>query len=76
MKRKYMQKKIFSNTRKTLINLNEKKFDILPSKFNYYSDFNEMSYFDKFGNLNLIANDFGEILFKKKIKNPCGNYEK
>lgn len=54
----------------------KKKIDILPSKFNYYSDFNEMSYFDKFGNLNLIANDFGEILFKKKIKNPCGNYEK
>lgn len=74
--KKIYAKKIFSNTRKTLINLNEKKFDILPSKFNYYSDFNEMSYFDKFGNLNLIANDFGEILFKKKIKNPCGNYEK
>jgi hypothetical protein len=26
--------------------------------------------------LNLIANDYGEILVKKKIKNPCGGVGK
>lgn len=75
-KKKIYAKKIFSKNRKILINLNEEKFNILPSKFNYYSDFKEMSHFDESRNLNLIANDYSKILFKKKIKNPCGSTEK
>lgn len=75
-KKKIYAKKMFSDNRKILTNLNEKQFNILPSKFNYYSDFKEMSNFDDSGNLNLIANDYGKILFKKKISNPCGSTEK
>ncbi|WP_227591378.1 hypothetical protein [Acinetobacter shaoyimingii] len=74
--KKIYAKRMFSNNRRTLINLSKIEFDILSSKMNYYSDFNEMSYFDKAGNLNLIANDYEKILLKKKIINPCGSVKK
>ncbi len=38
--------------------------------------FKEESFFSPDGSLNLIANDYGEILVKKKIKNPCGGDKK
>lgn len=75
-KKKIYAKKMFTNNKRILIDLSEHKFNILPSKFNYYSDFSEMSRFDNTGELNLIANDYGKILFKKKIQNPCGSNSK
>jgi hypothetical protein len=70
-KKKIYAKKIFSEDRRILLNLKDSAYESLPSKFNYYSNFNEMSNFDKQGNLNLVADDYGEILIRKTIKNPC-----
>ena len=65
-------RKLFSNNKKIIVNLNSEKINIPQPTFSYYSYFNEMSQFDNAGDLNLIANDYGKILFKKKIENPCG----
>lgn len=62
---------LFRDKKEVLINLRDKEYNILPSKLNYYSDFNEMSFFDENNNLHLIANDYGRILVNKVLKNPC-----
>ncbi|MCH7308567.1 hypothetical protein MMO38_10535 [Acinetobacter sp. NIPH 1852] len=62
---------LFGGEKKVLINLKEQEYKVLPSKLNYYSDFNEMSFFDENNNLHLIANDYGKILVNKVLKNPC-----
>ena len=69
-------RKLFSNNKKIIVNLNTAKINIPQPTFSYYSYFTEMSQFDNAGDLNLIANDYGKILFKKKIKNPCGGDKK
>lgn len=77
------RKKIYARTifldkeRKELVNLNSKKFNsILISKFDYYRDFREKSYFDKLGNFYLIASQDEKILLKQKTNNPCGSIKK
>lgn len=62
---------LFGDKREVLINLRDKEYNILPSKLNYYSDFNEMSFFDENNDLHLIANDYGKILVNKFLKSPC-----
>lgn len=62
---------IFSKNKIVILNLNKKPYNVAPSKFNYYSDFNEMSYFDENNNFYLIANDYGKVLFKVKVNSPC-----
>ncbi|HCA5284702.1 TPA: hypothetical protein MW252_000757 [Acinetobacter nosocomialis] len=65
-------RKLFTNKPRKIVDLKTKEFDGLLQRFDYYSYFKEKSFFSPDGSLNLIANDYGEILFKKKIENPCG----
>ncbi|KHO15930.1 hypothetical protein NT90_08560 [Acinetobacter baumannii] len=65
-------RKLFTNKPRKIVDLKTKEFNGLLQRFDYYNYFKEESFFSPDGSLNLIANDYGKILFKKKIKNPCG----
>ena len=69
-------RKLFTNKPRKIVDLKTKEFNGLLQRFDYYSYFKEESFFSPDGSLNLIANDYGEILVKKKIKNPCGGDKK
>lgn len=63
---------LFSSNRKNIVNLKDKEFRSLRSRFDYYTYFKRDSYFDQNGVLNLISTDYSDQKINKKIENPCG----
>ena len=66
-------RKIFSNHKVSILNLNDGDFKGLMSRFDYYTYFKHDSYFDSNGVLNLVAIDYSGKKISKKIDSPCGN---
>lgn len=77
-KNRIYSRKLMSQKRKMIANLNDREFRTVPTDMFIYNVFQADSHFDKNGTLHLIS-DTGDadpagnpIMFKKLIKNPCG----
>ncbi len=71
-KRLIYARSLFSKNKKIIVNLRDREFNQLTSRFDYYNYFKKDTYFDNNGVLTLISRDYSNKLIQKKIKNPCG----